>query len=145
VSEVIICPLWEPNNKRFRRRRYHAWDRRCTNCDRTVAVSDAAKRRLDAEANTQILCEHCALVLVPDVEMAPASEPERNAVKNEEACPTCSVFKAETEAAAKERARLEGMPDRVAAAAAKKKWEHLFRAQWAHKFKAHNADRRGKV
>ena len=42
------APLWT-NERRFRSRRYHAWDRACSVCGTKVVVSEALKREIDAE------------------------------------------------------------------------------------------------
>ena len=62
MIEPIVCPLWVTNDRRFRSRRYHAWDRPCCSCGRKVVVSDAVKRQLDFSSGALLLCEQCAVI-----------------------------------------------------------------------------------
>lgn len=141
MSEPIICPLWEPNDKRFRSRHYHAWDRRCGLCDRAVVVSDAVKRQLESDAGASIICEQCDLIRTPESETTPPNESWSGIADAVETCPTCATLKEQEEAAAKELARCEGLPDVTVAMNARKKWESLSHARWAHRFAKPNLPR----
>jgi hypothetical protein len=132
MTETIVCPLWVSTDKRFRSRRYHAWDRPCASCGRKVVVSDAVKLRLDADRAIVILCEQCD---VAEVACAPAT-PEEG-----EPCATCAALKEQEESAAIEFARSKGT---VSEEAACRKWAHVSRARWSHRSKAHKNDPRGR-
>jgi hypothetical protein len=114
MNDPIICPLWEPNDKQFRSRHYHAWDRCCDFCGRTVVVSDAVKQQLDSSAKTLLICDHCALIRAPESEIEALHEPS-SAIEDGEACATCAALREQEESAAKELARCEGLPDGSAA------------------------------
>ena len=139
MVEPIICPLWVSNDYRFRSRRYKAWDRPCGLCGRKVVVGDAAKRQLESNSQTVIVCEHCALARFSEIEAL--YRPEWKAIDPEETCPTCASLKEQEEAAGMELARVRGLPD---SADIQRKWGHLFHARWEHRFKAHNREARGR-
>lgn len=139
MVEPIICPLWVSNDDRFRSRHYHAWDRPCGLCGRKVVVSDAIKRRLQSDGGTVVVCEQCALARFSEIEAL--QRPESESVDPQEACPTCASLKEQEEAAGMELARVRGLPD---SADVQRKWEHLYNARWAHMFRAHNGEARGK-
>ena len=135
MTETIVCPLWVSTDKRFRSRRYHAWDRPCGSCGTKVVVSDAVKLRLDSNKAIVILCEQCDVM---DVSCEPAPTQER------ETCASCAALKEQEESAAMEWARCKDLPDTVAAETAYKKWAHLYRARWSHLSKAHKDEPRGR-
>jgi hypothetical protein len=139
MVEPIICPLWVSNDDQFRSRHYHAWDRPCRLCGRKVVVSDAIKRQLESSSGTFIVCEQCALGRFSEIEALHL--PELKAVDPEENCPTCTSLKQQEEVVAMELDRVRGLPD---SADILRKSQHLFRARWKHRFKAHNQDARGK-
>ncbi len=145
LSDPIICPLWEPKDKRFLSRRYHAWDRRCGLCGRTVVVSEAVKQLLDSSPGIALICEHRALLRAPESEPEAFHEPDSNAIEDVNPCPTCAILKEQQEEAAKQLARCDGLPDSHATETARRKWAHSLRARSAHQFKAHTSDRRGRV
>lgn len=96
-----------------------------------MIVSDALKRRLDTEPKVVIVCEQCAVV------GAAAGDVENPVPEADPTCEICASLKAQEEAAAIERARSgDKQTD--------EKWAHLFRARWAHQFKAHKNDPRGR-
>jgi hypothetical protein len=66
MTESIICPLWDNNDRRFQTRRYHAWDCRCSSCGRKVVISEAVKRKLDAGNKVPVICEQCALTFASE-------------------------------------------------------------------------------
>jgi hypothetical protein len=138
MSGIVICALWNENDRRFRSRHYHSWDRACSSCGRKVVVGDADKRQLDANGNLKILCEQCALIHWPEETL------EESGGVLEGRCEACEELKKQEEAAALEAALLRGLPDREADRAAQKRWENLSRARWAHRFKAHMDERRGR-
>jgi hypothetical protein len=137
-AEPIICPLWVSSDKHFRARHYRAWDRPCHLCGRKVVVSDALKRELESGDNAVLVCEQCALVSSEELHALPPPEP---ATESEEACPVCVSLQAQEEAAAMQLAQSAGLPE---SAGLQQKWEHLSRARWTHKTKAHAQDARGK-
>jgi hypothetical protein len=145
MTEPIICPLWEANDKRFRSRQYHAWDRRCCLCGRTVIVTDAVKLQLDSNSQTVILCEQCALIRERESKTEATDEPQSNATEDVGPCATCEVMKEKADSAARELARCADLPDGLVAEAARRKSEHLSSAWRKHRFKAHNSDLRGRV
>jgi hypothetical protein len=138
MSGVIVCALWHENDKRFRSRHYHSWDRACTSCERKVVVGDADKSQIDANGKLKILCEQCALIYCPEEAI------EEDRAPSEDACPACEELKRQHEAAQLEAALCRGLPDGDADRAAQKRLEHLSRARWAHRFKAHMDERRGR-
>jgi hypothetical protein len=139
MVEPIICPLWVSNDDRFRSRHYHAWDRPCGLCGRKVVVSDAIKRRLQSNSGAVVVCEQCALARFSEIEAF--YRPGTETVDPPEACSICASLKEQEECAALELARVMGLPD---SADVQRKWEHLFNARWAHQFKAHNWEARGR-
>lgn len=139
MAEPIICPLWVSGDDRFRRRHYHAWDRPCGLCGRKVVVSDAIERQLRSNSGTVIVCEQCAVARFSEIEAL--QRPETVALDPEEACSTCASLKQQEEAAAMELAQVRGLPD---SADVQRNWEHLSRARWEHRVKAHNLEARGR-
>lgn len=135
-AEPIICPLWEDNDERFRSRHYHAWDRPCAICGRKVVVSGAVKRQLESEAESVIVCEQCALIRAEALSDMRTPESE-----NMPACPTCDALKEQEESAAAELAHIR---DLAGSEEARRKWDHIFRARWQHRFKGHNDEPRGR-
>jgi hypothetical protein len=144
MTEPIVCPLWATKDKRFRSRHYHAWDRPCGACGRKVVVSDAVKRRLDSSRGAVILCEQCAVIQAGNAELQASSESGPDAAEDLAACVTCAALKEQVESAAMELARCKDLPDTIGATTAYKKWAHVFRARWDHRFKAHNNEPRGR-
>ena len=139
MAEPIVCPLWISNDNRFRSRHYHAWDRPCGFCGRKVVVSDAAKWQLESSSGTVVACEQCALTRFSEVETLPP--PESKDGNSEETCSVCAALKEREESANMELARVRGLPG---SEDIQRKWEHLSRARWDHRFKAHNQEARGK-
>lgn len=144
MTETIICPLWDQSDKRFRSRHYHAWDRCCDLCGRKVVISEVTKRQIETSIMTTVLCEQCALVQWQQATLEVPTEYECGLVDAEEpthvdadSCATCEELKIQEEEAALESARCQGLPDRDAAEKAHKRWAHLSRARWGHRFKAH--------
>jgi hypothetical protein len=142
MIEPIICPLWVTNDKRFRSRHYHAWDRPCRLCGRKVVVSDAVKKQLDSGA--VILCEQCAMIPARQPEIEALDESKADTVENEGHCATCAALKEQEESAAMELARCKDLPDALGAKTAQRRWAHLSHARWDHRFKAHNDEPRGR-
>jgi hypothetical protein len=138
MSGVIVCALWNENDKRFHSRHYHSWDRACSFCERKVVVGAADKSQIDANGKLKILCEQCALIHWPVETIVEDGEPL------DESCAACEELKKQHEAAQLEAALCRGLPSRDADRAAQKRLEHLSRARWAHRFKAHMDERRGR-
>jgi hypothetical protein len=138
MVEPIICPLWVGNEDRFVSRRYIAWDRPCRLCGRKVVVSDAIKRQLESSNETVLVCEQCALVRSSEIEALLTPEPK---VDFAGTCPICASLKEQEEALSMALARARDLPE---SAAIQRKWAHLSKARWAHRFKAHNQEARGK-
>jgi hypothetical protein len=143
MTETIICPLWDENDRRFRSRRYHTWDRPCCACGRKVAVNDAVKRKIDADCQILILCEQCVLVQSQELTLGVLAERQEPTLtvaegRSSDYCAVCEALKKAEEIAAVEKARCDGLPDRKAAERAHKKWAHLSTARSAHRFKANH-------
>jgi hypothetical protein len=98
MAEPIVCPLWNSEDDRFCRRRYHAWDRPCALCGRKVVVSDAVKRCIESGSGTVVVCDQCALARFAEVEGLHGPEPD--GAKAAEMCPACAALKEQEEAAA---------------------------------------------
>jgi hypothetical protein len=141
MIELIVCPLWVANYRHYRSRQYLIWDRPCSLCGRKVIVSAAVKRQLDSGSGAVIVCEQCASIQAPKSEIEALSASESNAIDNVEQCATCAALKEQEESAEVELARCKDLPN---AKAARMKWAHLFDARWAHQFKAHNSEPRGR-
>ena len=143
-TESIVCPLWVTNDRRFRSRHYHAWDRPCSLCGRKVVVSDEVKRHLDSHSAAVIVCEQCALIWSSRSEIRPLQEPKPKAAENMGVCTTCQVLNEREAAAAREWARFGNSSDAPGARAAYRKWAHLSNARSRHRFKAHADEPRGR-
>jgi hypothetical protein len=144
VGDVIICAAWNEKDERFHSRHYHAWDRACSSCGSKVVVGAADKRRLDGGTGVKLLCEPCALIAWQEGTLDLPSDDESVLEVAEESCAICEELKRQEEAAAVESARCRGLPDRAADQLAASKWEHISRARWAHRFRAHMDERRGR-
>lgn len=140
-NDTIVCPLWTSDERRFRSRHYHAWDRACCVCGRKVVVSDAVKREIDAAPTTALVCDQCALMETARV--SPES-PTQSVLQPEEACAICTRLKEQEEAAAREEWGLHNLKDEQANEA-HRKWAHLAEARVRHRRKAHGDERRGKL
>jgi hypothetical protein len=139
-NDKIICPLWTSDERRFRSRHYHAWDRACSVCGRKVVVSDAVKREIDADPTTALVCDQCALI---ETAMVSAESLTGSVLHPDEACATCARLKEQEEVAAREKWRLFNLKDEQANEA-HRKWAHFAEARVKHRQKAHGNERRGK-
>lgn len=143
-SEPIVCPLWVSNDRRFRSRRYHAWDRSCSLCGRKVIVSDAINQRIQSGNEIVVVCEDCAVFELPGlVEPDPGSTDKSNAWQSKDPCPTCATLKEQEQAAAKEWAQVANFRD-ATSEAIYRKWTHLATARARHRAKAHANEPRGR-
>ena len=141
MTETITCPSWDENDRRFRSRRYHTWNRPCSACGRKVAVNDAVKRKIDADCQILILCEQCVLVQSQAPTIGVLGEPQEPTPTVSEGrasdyCAICEALKREEEIAAVEWAHCADL-DPKAAKRANRKWVHLSRARSVHRSKAH--------
>ena len=114
MTESIICPLWDNNDRRFQTRRYHAWDSRCGSCGRKVVISEAVKRSIDTGETAPIICEQCALTFPNE------SKPQIPRWQVRKGCELCSALEKQLEQArlemytlrelARSEGRREGIP-----------------------------------
>jgi hypothetical protein len=100
---------------------------------------------LDSDSKSVLLCEQCALTQAREAEIEAGGEPQPTIKEDGGPCATCAELKEQEESAAREWADCKDLPDRLAAEAARRKWEHLFRARCKHQFKEHNSDLRGRA
>lgn len=133
MPEAIVCPLWDDNDRRFRSRRYHAWDHRCGSCGRKVAVSEAVKRRIDLQGDAPVVCEECAQTSTSDVGV---TVPRWAQAPEDEACELCRFLKGQMDEARLASSAVENSSGREAAG---RRLEHLHNELLHHRKAAHKA------